>query len=138
MTNTANNVALIRSHAIWHEMLKTHASIYNTAKTLGIKQQIVPATFNTIQNEGRMLTGNTELEYFFRGFDVEKDKYKAVSTSFGVRNAVEQADKKMKQWQVTGVPSLIVNGKYRVSASRAVRTDELFDVVDFLVAKERN
>jgi thiol:disulfide interchange protein DsbA len=44
----------------------------------------------------------------------------------------------MKQWQVTGVPSLIVNGKYRVSASRAVRTDELFDVVDFLVAKERN
>ena len=67
-----------------------------------------------------------------------QDKYKAVSTSFGVRNAVDQADKKMKQWQVTGVPSLIVNGKYRVSASRAVRTDQLFEVVDFLVEKERN
>ena len=85
-----------------------------------------------------MLTGNTELEYFFRGFDVDKDKYKAVSTSFGVRNAVDQADTKMKQWKVTGVPSLIVNGKYKVSASRAVRTDQLFDVVDFLVEKERN
>lgn len=136
--DAANDVAFIKSPATWNEMLKTHASIYYTAKALGIEQQFVPAAFNTIQNEGRMLTGNTELEYFFRGFDVEKDKYKAVSTSFGVRNAVEQADKKMKQWQVTGVPSLIVNGKYRVSASRAVRTDELFDVVDFLVAKERN
>ncbi|MDC0545211.1 thiol:disulfide interchange protein DsbA/DsbL [Gammaproteobacteria bacterium] len=136
--DAASDVAFIKSPATWNEMLKTHASIYYTAKALGIEQQFVPAAFNTIQNEGRMLTGNTELEYFFRGFDVEKDKYKAVSTSFGVRNAVEQADKKMKQWQVTGVPSLIVNGKYRVSASRAVRTDELFDVVDFLVAKERN
>jgi thiol:disulfide interchange protein DsbA len=133
-----SDVTFIKSPATWNEMLKTHATIYYTAKALGIEQQFVPAAFNTIQNEGRMLTGNTELEYYFRGFDIEKDKYKAVSTSFGVRNAVDQADKKMKQWQVTGVPSLIVNGKYRVSASRAVRTDQLFDVVDFLVEKERN
>lgn len=136
--NVSSDVAFIKSPATWNEMLKKHASIYYTAKALGIEQQFVPAAFNTIQNEGRMLTGNTELEYFFRGFNVDKDKYKAVSTSFGVRNAVDQADKKMKQWQVTGVPSLIVNGKYRVSASRAVRTDQLFEVVDFLVEKERN
>ena len=132
------DVAFIKSPATWNEMLKTHANIYYTAKALGIEQQFVPAAFNTIQNEGRMLTGNTELEYYFRGFDIDRNKYKAVSTSFGVKNAVEQADKKMKQWKVTGVPSLIVNGKYKVSASRAVRTDQLFDVVDFLVEKERN
>ena len=134
----STDVAFIKSPATWNEMLRKHASIYYTAKALGIEQQFVPAAFNTIQNEGRMLTGNTELEYFFRGFNVDKDQYKAVSTSFGVRNAVDQADKEMKQWQVTGVPSLVVNGKYIVSASRSVRTDQLFDVVDFLVEKERN
>ena len=132
------DVTFIKSPATWNDMLKTHARIYYTAKALGIEQQFVPAAFNTIQNEGKMLTGNTELEYYFRGFDVEKDRYKAVSTSFGVRNAVDQADKKMKDWKVTGVPSLIVNGKYKVAASRSVRTDELFDVVDFLIEKERN
>ena len=132
------DVTFIKSPATWNDMLKTHARIYYTAKALGIEQQFVPAAFNTIQNEGRMLTGNTELEYYFRGFDVEKERYKAVSTSFGVRNAVDQADKKMKDWKVTGVPSLVVNGKYKVSASRSVRTDELFDVVDFLIEKERN
>ena len=132
------DVTFIKSPATWNDMLKTHATIYYTAKALGIEQQFVPAAFNTIQNEGKMLTGNTELEYYFRGFDVEKDRYKAVSTSFGVRNAVDQADKKMKEWKVTGVPSLVVNGKYKVAASRSVRTDELFDVVDFLIEKERN
>ena len=85
-----------------------------------------------------MLTGNTELEYYFRGFDIERDKYKSVSTSFGVRNAVDQADKRMKQWKVTGVPTLIVNGKYKVSASREVGTSELLDVVDHLIKLERN
>ena len=132
------DVTFIKSPATWNDMLKTHARIYYTAKALGIEQQFVPAAFNTIQNEGKMLTGNSELEYYFRGFDVEKDRYKAVSTSFGVRNAVDQADKKMKDWKVTGVPSLVVNGKYKVAASRSVRTDELFDVVDFLIEKERN
>lgn len=132
------DVTFIKSPATWNDMLKTHATIYYTAKALGIEQQFVPAAFNTIQNEGKMLTGNTELEYYFRGFDVQKDRYKAVSTSFGVRNAVDQADKKMKEWKITGVPSLVVNGKYKVAASRSVRTDELFDVVDFLIEKERN
>ncbi len=132
------DVTFIKSPATWNDMLKTHATIYYTAKALGIEQQFVPAAFNTIQNEGKILTGNTELEYYFRGFDVQKDRYKAVSTSFGVRNAVDQADKKMKEWKVTGVPSLVVNGKYKVAASRSVRTDELFDVVDFLIEKERN
>ena len=132
------DVTFIKSPATWNDVLKTHATIDYTAKALGIEQQFVPAAFNTIQNEGKMLTGNTELEYYFRGFDVQKDRYKAVSTSFGVRNAVDQADKKMKEWKVTGVPSLVVNGKYKVAASRSVRTDELFEVVDFLIEKERN
>ena len=132
------DVTFIKSPATWNDMLKTHATIYYTAKALGIEQQFVPAAFNTIQNEGKMLTGNTELEYYFRGFDVQKDRYKAVSTSFGVRNAVDQADKKMKEWKVTGVPSLVVNGKYKVAASRSDRTDELFDVLDYLIEKERN
>ena len=58
------DVTFIKSPATWNDMLKTHARIYYTAKALGIEQQFVPAAFNTIQNEGKMLTGNTELEYY--------------------------------------------------------------------------
>ena len=50
---------------------------------------------------------------------------------------MDQADKRMRQWEITGVPVLIVNGKYRVGASRDVRTDQLFDVVNFLIEKEK-
>jgi thiol:disulfide interchange protein DsbA len=126
-----------KSHATWNEILKIHARMFYTARALGIDQKLVPAAFNTIQTEGRSLTGNSELEYYFKGFGVESEKYKSVSSSFGVKNALKQADQRMKQWNITGVPTLIVNGKYKVSASRNVGTDGLLDVVDFLVEKER-
>ena len=126
-----------KSPATWNEVLKTHARIYYTAKALGIEQQFIPAAFNTIQNEGRRLTGNTELEYFFKGFDVEREKYKSVASSFGVQSAVKQADQRMKQWNITGVPTLIVTGKYRVSASSDLGTHAILDAVNFLIEKER-
>jgi protein dithiol oxidoreductase (disulfide-forming) len=126
-----------KSHATWNETLKTHARVFYTAKALGIEERLVPAAFNTIQVEKRYLTGNSELEYFFKGFGIDKDKYKAVSASFGVNNAIKQADNRMRQWSITGVPTLIVNGKYKVSASRTVGTNKLLEVVDFLIEKER-
>jgi|TARA_Y100001949_G_scaffold95509_1_gene80640 protein dithiol oxidoreductase (disulfide-forming) len=126
-----------KSHATWNPTLKIHARLFYSAKALGIEDKIVPGAFTAIQREGRFLTGNSELEYFFKGFGVEKEKYLSVSNSFGVNNAVKQADNRMRQWTITGVPTLIVNGKYKVSGTREVGTDRLLDVVDFLIEKER-
>jgi len=126
-----------KSHATWNPTLKIHARLFYSAKALGIEDKIVSGAFTAIQREGRFLTGNSELEYFFKGFGVEKEKYLSVSNSFGVNNAVKQADNRMRQWTITGVPTLIVNGKYKVSGTREVGTDRLLDVVDFLIEKER-
>ena len=126
-----------KSHATWNPTLKIHARLFYSAKALGIEEKIVPGAFTAIQREGRFLTGSSELEYFFKGFGVEKEKYLSVSNSFGVNNAVKQADNRMRQWTITGVPTLIVNGKYKVSGTREVGTDRLLDVVDFLIEKER-
>ena len=126
-----------KSHATWNPTLKIHARLFYSAKALGIEDKIVPGAFTAIQREGRFLTGSSELEYFFRGFGVDKEKYLSVSNSFGVNNAVKQADKRMRQWSITGVPTLIVNGKYKVSGTREVGTDKLLDVVDFLIEKEK-
>ena len=126
-----------KSHVTWNPTSKIHARLFYSAKALGIEDKIVPGAFTAIQREGRFLTGNSELEYFFKGFGVEKEKYLSVSNSFGVNNAVKQADNRMRQWTITGVPTLIVNGKYKVSGTREVGTDRLLDVVDFLIEKER-
>ena len=135
--NLPNDVDFWKSHITWNAQAETHARLFYSAKALGIEEKAVPAAFASIWREGRNLLGNSEVEYFFKGFGVEKERYLSVSNSFGVNNAVKQADNRMRQWAVTGVPTLIVNGKYKVSGTREIGTSKLLDVVNFLIEKER-
>ncbi|HED18132.1 MAG TPA: hypothetical protein ENI74_01345, partial [Gammaproteobacteria bacterium] len=41
------------------------------------------------------------------------------------------------QYGIKGVPTMVVNGKYRTSASMAGSNKKMLEVVDFLVEKER-
>jgi len=135
--NLPNDVDFWKSHITWNAQAETHARLFYSAKALGIEEKAIPAAFTAIWREGRNLLGNSEIEYFFKGFGVEKERYLSVSNSFGVNNAVKQANNRMRQWAVTGVPTIIVNGKYKVSGTREIDTSKLLDVVDFLIEKER-
>jgi thiol:disulfide interchange protein DsbA len=41
------------------------------------------------------------------------------------------------RWGVAGTPSMIVNGKYRFDVSSAGGHQNVIELIDFLVAKER-
>jgi len=135
--NLPNDVDFWKSHITWNAQAETHARLFYSARALGIEEKAIPAAFTAIWREGRNLLGNSEVEYFFKGFGIEKERYLSVSNSFGVNNAVKQANNRMRQWTVTGVPTIIVNGKYKVSGTREIGTSKLLDVVDFLIEKER-
>jgi thiol:disulfide interchange protein DsbA len=49
-----------------------------------------------------------------------------------MRRAVEMG----KRYGVDGVPSFVVNGKYRTSATQTGGIEKLFEVLDYLVAEE--
>ena len=57
--------------------------------------------------------------------------------SFAMQNKIRRADTFGLKYEIRGVPAFIVNGKYKVSASRQVGTSELLDVVDYLINLER-
>ena len=126
--NLPNDVDFWKSHITWNAQAETHARLFYSAKALGIEEKAIPAAFTAIWREGRNLLGNSEVEYFFKGFGIEKERYLSVSNSFGVNNAVKQANNRMRQWTVTGVPTIIVNGKYKVSGTREIGTSKLLDL----------
>jgi predicted DsbA family dithiol-disulfide isomerase len=44
---------------------------------------------------------------------------------------------KVREYGITGTPSLILNGKYRIAGNAAVPSfDVMLDIVDFLIASE--
>jgi thiol:disulfide interchange protein DsbA len=50
---------------------------------------------------------------------------------------LKQGDSKLRGYEITGVPAMVVNGKYRVSAASAGGHKEMLEVVDYLVERER-
>ena len=54
-----------------------------------------------------------------------------------MQNKIRRADTFGLKYEIRGVPAFIVNGKYKVSASRDVGTSELLEVVDYLINLER-
>lgn len=132
-----NDVDFYRSHITWHAQAETQARLMYTARALGIEEEAIAGAFYAIHRERQLMTGQSELESFFRGLGVSTEKYRAISSSFGVNNAVSQANKRMRNYKLQSVPSFIVNGKFKVAAIQGQSTEELIEVVEYLVEKER-
>lgn len=115
-----------------------HAHLFYAADALGVLDQIQPDIFKAIHVQGQRLLDPEDQIQFFKDHGVKPEEAKKALNSFTVRSRVKQADKRVRSFQVEGVPAIIVNGKYLVSASSAGSTANITKVVDFLIKKERS
>ena len=60
----------------------------------------------------------------------------AAAKSFSVDMKMRQADAQIIAMRVSGTPTIVVNGKYRVNNENLESTDAMIELVKFLVAKE--
>ncbi|HYJ41354.1 MAG TPA: DsbA family protein, partial [Steroidobacteraceae bacterium] len=73
--------------------------------------------------------------FYERVTGVKAANFVNASKSFGVDLKMRQADSQIIAMQVSGTPTLVVNGKYRVN-NDDLTFDQIIQVVKFLVAKE--
>ena len=109
-----------------------HARAYFVADTLGIVDKIHTPLFEQIHQANQPTDTEDALAAFFATHGVEEAKFRELFSSFGVQARVQQADKKARAYRASGVPTLIVNGKYRVQVQK-----DVFEVVNHLVDLER-
>ena len=64
-------------------------------------------------------------------------KFKKMFDSFGTEIRVKKAMRLAQSYQITSVPTIVVNGKYKTSGSFVSSYDELIEVIDLLIQKER-
>jgi thiol:disulfide interchange protein DsbA len=63
-------------------------------------------------------------------------KFLETAKSFGVDTQVRHDEDLMKAYGIDRTPTVIVNGKYRVTVQEAGGAPQLADLVNFLVRKE--
>lgn len=111
------------------------ARAYFAAKALGVADRSHEAVFRALHEEGTLPRNPTdgELAAFYAQFGVQPARFVAVLDSPGVAADLRKADDFLRRSGVDGTPTMIVAGKYRVTAQR----DDVLRVVDQLVARER-
>ena len=138
------DVNFVRIPAMFGGIWNVHGQLFITLEVMGVEQDVHKAVFEAIHG-GKKLADKEEMADFLAGLDILKDKFegkfkeKFLSTydSFAVKGKVEDAKKKAQAYQISGVPTMVVNGKYRFDLGTAGGPEGALNVADQLIAKER-
>ncbi|MGE8328150.1 thiol:disulfide interchange protein DsbA [Pseudomonas urmiensis] len=114
-----------------------HGQMFLTLEAMGVEHKVHAAVFKAIQEQGKKLVKPDEMAEFLATQGVDKDKFLATFNSFAIKGQVNQARELAKKYEITGVPSMVVNGKYRFDLGTAGGPEGVLDVADQLIAKER-
>lgn len=132
------NVDFIRVPAVFpnRPLWELHARAYYTAELLGVLDKTHEALFNAIHAQHQRLFDEDSLADFYAKFGVDKKLFKDTMHSFGVQMKVDRAKSLCKRYGIDGVPTLVINGKYRTFASLTNGEAGMLKVTDFLIDKE--
>lgn len=113
-----------------------HARLFYAAKALGVFEQAHDAIFREIHvNRNPLSTVDSMVELLGR-FEIPADQARDTLTSFAVESEVRKADTQVRRYRLTGVPAVVVNGKYVAGADTAGGYEQLLALINHLVALE--
>jgi protein dithiol oxidoreductase (disulfide-forming) len=131
------DVHFVRIPAMFGGPWDAHGQLFLTLQSMGVENKVHSAVFNAIQKEHKKLTTPDEMAEFVATQGVDKDKFLATFNSFAIKGQIVAAKELAKKYGITGVPTLIVNGKYRFDLGSAGGPEQTLQVADQLIAKER-
>lgn len=130
------NVQLIKQPAIFNANWAPGARAYFVAEALGITDQIHDTIFDAIQKDNRPLESEDQLADFFAEHGVEKEDFHQAYNSFIVTTRMRQAESMPARYGVTGVPTVIINGKYLTNGTLAKNYPALISIMSALIKQE--
>jgi len=133
-----DDVAFVRMPAITGPGWELLAQAYYTAELLGVLDRTHQALFDAIHEKHMKIDDEAALQAFFVEQGVSAEDFKNTFDSFAVAVRVNNARMMTRRYAISGVPTLIVNGKYATGGRQAGSTEGIMDAVDYLIEKERS
>jgi len=130
------NVEFKRVPAIFRPDWEIQARTYYALSNMGVIEDLHGKIFTAIHKDKNRLNKKEHLVNFVSQNGVDRKQFLDEYNSFAVDTMVRKAKKKQKAYQIQGVPTVIINGKYQTSASMAGNYDNLIKIIDYLVKKE--
>ena len=115
----------------WAELAKAYYALEAT----GDLKKVDTALFDAVHKQRMPLADQRSITEWVGKHGVDTAKFSAAYNSFGVNTRTAQSDRMVVSYQVSGIPMLVVNGKYTPLG----RTyDEMLGITSELVAKAKS
>ena len=138
VANMPDGAEFVRMPAIFSNVWEQHAKIYYTFEAMGNLDQMHRKVFDAIHIDKRQLTKDDEIVEFAVEQGLDKKTVEETLESFTVNTKISAAKTNISKYQVTGVPAIVVAGKYLTDVTSAGGEKQMFEVIEFLINKAKS
>ncbi len=114
------------------------ARAFYAAKSMGVLDKTHQLTFDALYRDNLRPRTLEELADFYATHGIDKATFLSTAQSFVVEGQLEQIRSREMAYGIESTPTLIVNGKYRITANTdvGVAFDQMLEITQYLVAQE--
>ncbi len=134
--NKPANVNFMRVPAPINPSWVPHTKAYYALEMMGKGEQYHGALFKAIHIDRKKIRDLASITKFLVSQGVNEKAFKDAVNSFAVEMRVRKAMQLTKNYKLSGVPMLAVNGKYTISAQQAGGYDGMINIANYLISKE--
>ncbi len=133
--NMPENAQYVPIPALLGPQWKFHARVYYTFEVLGVVEQLHGKLFSSIHVQKLKIDSVDKLADWAAENGVDRQSVIDAFSSFAVENKLNFANVMTRKYGISGVPSIIVDGRYRTNVTYAGSYEKLMEVIDFLIEK---
>ena len=140
--NKDPNVRFVRVPATWNALVRLHGQLYYAEEVLarnGVLKDAPAfreAVFQEYHRRGNRMSSEAAIQKIFARFGVSEEDFKETWNSFEVNQKLRVAADLARRYSITSVPAIVINGKYRTSASETGSYPRLIEAIDELTVRE--
>ena len=110
--NLKKDTILIKVPVALRNTWEIHAKAYYTLQQMKLDDDLHEKIFSEIHVNANRLDTEEKLINFLNDEGHDAEKFSKILNSFGTEIRVKKASRLANQYQITSVPTLIINGKY--------------------------
>ena len=134
--NKAEKIKFVQMPAVLNRNWEPHARAFYALETMGEIERLHTVIFEAIHAQGRRLRDVNSIARFLAQHGINEEEFKKAYNSFYAETKVKRSSQLVRQYGTSAVPTVIINGKYRTTASDAGGYDKMLELIDYLAEQE--
>ncbi|MBQ0725639.1 MAG: thiol:disulfide interchange protein DsbA/DsbL [Cycloclasticus sp.] len=135
--NAPADVNFYRLPAVFNATWEMHARAYFAADILDVLEVSHDDLFHAMHVEHKTFNTVEKLAKFYAKYGIDEALFEKTYHSFVVNTKIARSKEMVKRYGITGVPAVVVEGKYLITGAMAKSYGNMIKIIDFLLAKER-